>query len=120
MATAVRRRRLLRAPSATPRQVLKRRLVQTATSPAARIVYVAIGAAGLAALSIAILGPRRFRQEVLQPVRKAARDQAEKAWSESRPLRQQIGKMFERVQSETGREKLARNLQSWIGHFRAT
>ena len=71
-------------------------------------------------LAIAIFGPRRFQQEIVRPVRTAVSDQAEKLWSEARPLRAQLGSLIERAASETGREKLIRNFQSWIGHFKAT
>ena len=37
-----------------------------------------------------------------------------------RPMRDQLGKLFDRAQSEASREKLVRSFQSWIGHFHAT
>ena len=92
---------------------------RAATSPAAKAAYIAVGAVGLAALAIAIFGPKRFQRVVVQPVRAAVSDQAERLWSEARPLRAQIGGLIERAASEANREKLISSFQSWIGHFRA-
>ena len=75
---------------------------------------------GLAGLAIAIFGPRRFQRVVVQPVRTAVSDQAEKLWGEAQPLRAQLSGLIQRATSEAGREKLVRSFQSWIGHFRAT
>jgi NAD/NADP transhydrogenase alpha subunit len=111
---ATRARRASHSPSLTARAG------RAAVSPAAKAAYVAIGAIGLAALAIAIFGPRRFQQEVVRPVRTAVSDQAERLWSEAQPLRAQLGGLIERATSESGREKLIRNFQSWIGHFKAT
>jgi hypothetical protein len=99
---------------------LKKQLIRAATSPTARTAYAVVGTVGLAALAIAIFGPKRFQREILKPVQTRVGDQAAQIWADSRPLREQIGKLFERAQSETGREKLVRSFQSWVGHFRAT
>ena len=99
---------------------LKTRLYRAATSPAAKITYVAIGTAGLAALAIAIFGPRRFQREIVKPMREAVSDQAERLWNEAKPLRTQLSGLIESAASESGREKLIRSFQSWIGHFRAS
>ena len=98
---------------------LSGRLLRLAASPAARTAYVVIGTAGLAALAIALIGPRRLEREVLRPLRGAIEPQAEKLWVESRPLRDQIAGVF-RSASPSGRERLVRSFQSWIGHFHAT
>lgn len=98
---------------------LSGRLLRLAASPAARTAYVVIGTAGLAALAIALIGPRRLEREVLRPLRGAIEPQAEKLWSKSRPLRDQIAGVF-RSASPSGRERLVRSFQSWIGHFHAT
>jgi NAD/NADP transhydrogenase alpha subunit len=111
---ATRARRASHSPS------LPARAGRAAVSPAAKAAYVAIGTIGLAALAIAIFGPRRFQQEVVRPVRNAVSDQAERLWSEAQPLRAQLGGLIERAASESGREKLIRNFQSWIGHFKAS
>jgi hypothetical protein len=83
-------------------------------------VYIAVGAAGLAAVGIALFGPKRFNRQIVQPVRMAVGDQAERIWRESRGLREQLAGMISRAQSESGREKLVKNFQSWVGHFKAT
>jgi hypothetical protein len=114
-----RRRRAIAHRAAHP-PGLSRRAYRAATSPAAKAAYVAIGTVGLAGLAIAIFGPRRFQRVVLQPVQSAVSDQAERLWSEARPFRTQLSGLIERATSETGREKLIRSFQSWIGHFRAT
>ena len=114
MATARRHRSL---PTRTN---LKNPLIAAATGRTAKTAYVVIGAAGLAALAVAIFGPKRFQHRVLKPVQGAVSDQASQLWVDSRPLRVQIGRLFARVQNQASREKLARGFQSWIGHFRAT
>ncbi|HWC62817.1 MAG TPA: hypothetical protein VG501_04280 [Rhizomicrobium sp.] len=98
----------------------KSQLLRAATSPAAIRAYTVIGLAGVTALAIAMFGPKRFQREILKPVQHRVSDQAGQLWADSRPLREQIGKLFERVQSESGRERLVKSFQSWIGHFKAT
>ncbi|MGH6827412.1 MAG: hypothetical protein ACREFW_00705 [Rhizomicrobium sp.] len=102
------------------RPSLKTRLYRAATSPAAKAAYIAVGAAGVAALAIAIFGPRRFKREIVRPMRNAISDQTLRLWAESRPLRAQLADLIERARSERTRDKLVRSFQSWIGHFRAT
>lgn len=114
MATRARRRTATHSPA------LSKRAYRAASSPAAKAVYVATASAGLAALAIAIFGPRRFQRMVVQPVQAHVSDQAERLWSEAQPLRSQLSSLIERTASEAGREKLIRSFQSWIGHFRAT
>ena len=101
------------------RNSLKARAYRAATSPAAKGAYIAVGVMGLAALGIAIFGPRRFRRVVVEPVCGAVSDQAERLWSEAQPLRAQLAGLIRQAASETGRDKFIRNFQSWIGHFRA-
>lgn len=97
----------------------ERTLIGLATSRPARIAYVVVGAAGLAALAVALIGPARLQREVIRPLRGAIEPQAEKLWDESRPLRKQIARLI-RNASPSGRARLVRNFQSWIGHFHAT
>ena len=94
-------------------------LVRMATSRTARTAYVILGTAGLAALAVAVVGPKRLEREVLKPLRSAIEPQAEKLWADARPLRDQIAGLFESA-GPTGRARLAKNFQSWIGHFHAT
>ena len=109
-----------RRPPYAARPVLGRRIVLIVTSRQAKTAYVVLGTAGLAALAVAVIGPRRLNREVLKPIRGAVGDQAEKLWGDSRDLRRQIALLFDRAGSPSGREKLIRNFQSWAGHFRAT
>lgn len=96
-----------------------RTLLGLATSRPARIAYVVVGAAGLAALTLALIGPRRLERGVIKPLRGAIEPQAERLWAESKPLRNQLAHLF-RNASPSGRARLVRNFQSWIGHFHAT
>jgi hypothetical protein len=98
---------------------LSARLQRLAGSRPAITAYVVIGTAGLAALAVALIGPRKLEQEVLKPLRNALEPQAERLWAESRPLREQIAGLFQSA-SPAGRERLVRSFQSWIGHFHAT
>ena len=102
------------------RSKVQNQLVRAATSPAAKTAYAVVGTVGLAALAIAIFGPKRFQKEILAPVQNRVGDQASQLWTDAKPVREQIGKLFARAQNSAGREKLAQGLQSWIGHFKAT
>jgi hypothetical protein len=95
------------------------KLLVLANSPAARTTFVVIGTAGLAALAIALVGPKRLEKEVIRPLRGAIEPQVEKLWADAKPLREQIADLFQNA-TPTGRKKLARSFQSWIGHFHAT
>ena len=101
-----------------PKQSLAASLRRAAASKPAKVAYVAIGTVGLAALAVAILGPKRLEREVFKPLQKAVGPQAEKLWEQARPVREQMAGLLHRAGSE--REKLARDFQSWIGHFRAS
>ena len=117
----VTRRRPVRAPAhraLRARNSLTGQLARAAVSPTAKIAYVTIGTLGLTALGIAIFGPKRFQRELLQPAGRAVGNQADRIWTESRPLRDQLGTLIE--QAGSSREKLVRSLQSWIGHFHAS
>jgi hypothetical protein len=115
------RRRPVRAVAhrAVTKSSLTASFSRLALSRPARTAYVVIGTAGLAALAIALIGPKRLEREVLRPLRGAIEPQAEKLWADSRPLREQIAGLFQSA-TPTGRERLARYFQSWIGHFHAT
>ncbi|HYJ35308.1 MAG TPA: hypothetical protein VEV64_04080 [Rhizomicrobium sp.] len=92
---------------------------QIAMSRPARTVYYVLGTAGLTALAVALVGPKRLEREVIKPLRGAIEPQAEKLWSDSKPLRDQIAGLFKSA-SPNGREKLIKSFQSWVGHFHAT
>ena len=93
-------------------------LVRAATSREAKIAYVVIGTVGLAALAVAIIGPKRLEQEVLKPLRGRVEEHTARLWDDSRGLRDQIAGLFETAGA--GRERLVRSFQSWIGHFHAS
>ena len=121
MATTRRRTHKSTAHANLPqRRPRNRSFVRAITSPAAKLAFVTIGACGLAALAVAMMGPQRFRRQIVVPVRGAVNDQADRLWTDSRPLREQLGRLIDRLQSEASREKLVRSFQSWIGHFKAT
>jgi hypothetical protein len=117
------RRRPVRAVTQVHRSVmhpsLTDRLLRLALSRPAKTAYVVIGTAGLAALAVALIGPKKLEREVLKPLRNAIEPQADRLWAESRPLREQIAGLFHAA-SPTGRERLVKSFQSWIGHFHAT
>jgi hypothetical protein len=122
MAAVRTRRRPVRAVERVARPAvpaLSHRLVRLANNPAVRTGLILIGTAGLAALAVALVGPRRIERDVIKPLRGAIEPQAEKLWSDSRPLREQIAGLF-RSATPAGREKLVKSFQSWIGHFHAT
>lgn len=121
-ATLKPRRRAARAVEKTRHSVSPSLITlasRLAFSRPAKVAYVTAGAVGLAALAVALIGPKRLEQDVLKPLRSAIEPQAEKLWADSQGLREQIASVFQSA-SPAGREKLARNFQSWIGHFRAT
>jgi hypothetical protein len=93
------------------------RLLSAATSGPAKAAYVTIGTLGLAAVAVAILGPKRLEKQVLIPLRKAVAPQAEKLWDQASPVRTQLTRLFRQAGAEG--DKLASDFQSWIGHFRA-
>jgi hypothetical protein len=102
------------------RPSLARWLLRVATSRQAKAAYIVIGTAGLAALAIAIVGPKRLEREVVRPLRGRVEHEADRLWIQSRPLRAQFAGLFNSAGTAAGREKLVRNFQSWIGHFHAS
>jgi hypothetical protein len=96
-----------------------RTLMALAASRPARIAYVVVGSVGLAALAVALIGPARMQRRVVHPLRGAIEPQAEKLWAESKALRTQLAGLFKNA-SPSGRARLVRNFQSWIGHFHAS
>jgi hypothetical protein len=94
-------------------------LLKLAASPTARAAFAVIGTIGLTAIAVALVGPKRIERDVLKPLRGAIEPQAEKLWADSKPLREQIAGLFKSA-TPSGRERLVRSFQSWIGHFHAT
>jgi hypothetical protein len=118
MTSRIKSRRPLRAVAKVP-VTGSSSIARIALSRPARTAYYVLGTAGLAALAVALIGPKRLQREVIQPLRGALEPQAEKLWADSKPLRDQIGGLFQSA-TPTGRERLVRSFQSWIGHFHAT
>ena len=122
MAAVRPRRRAVRAVERVSHSVpalSRRRLTNFIASPVAKTALVLIGTAGLAALAVAVVGPKRIERDVIKPLRSAIEPQAEKLWSDSRGLRDQIAGLFHSA-TPAGRERLVKSFQSWIGHFHAT
>ncbi len=114
------RRRLIRTAvtKASSGSSLAASVSRIALSRPARAAYLVLGTAGLAAIAVALVGPKRIEREVLKPLRGATLPQAEKLWADAKPLRDQIAGIFKTA--GPGRERLVRSFQSWIGHFHAT
>ncbi len=122
MATSTRtRRRPVRAVAQVrrPAPSLGTSLMKLAATRQARNAFAVIGTIGLTALAVALVGPKRIEQDVIKPLRGKLEPQAEKLWADSKPLREQIAGLFETA-GPTGRERLVRSFQSWVGHFHAT
>ena len=124
MATAVKhRRRAVRAvPKVShpvPRRSLSATVSRIALSPQARAAYVTLGAIGLTAIAVAVVGPKRIEKDVIKPLRERLEPQAEKLWADAKPLRDQIAGLSKSA-TPSGRERLVRNFQSWTGHFHAS
>jgi hypothetical protein len=95
-------------------------------SPAIRTLLIVAGVTGLAALGVALFGPRRFNDEVLKPISAAtllplaaaAAPQAERAWAETRPWRDYVARILTSVNTAEVREQVADRLAQWIDRFR--
>ena len=101
-----------------PNSSLWASLIGIATGRPARVFYVVVGTAGLIALTVAMVGPKRIERTVYRPLRDAVEPRAEKLWADARPVREQIAALLENV-SPSGRARLVSSLQSWIGRFTA-
>src|SRR3954470_9757963 len=116
------RRRPVRAVTQVRRGTtpsLTTNLMKLAGSRPARTAFAVIGTIGLTALAVAVVGPKRIEQDVIKPLRGKLEPQAEKLWADSKPLREQIAGLFQNA-TPSGRERLVRSFQSWVGHFHAS
>lgn len=94
-------------------------------SPIVQIAAVSAGVVGLAALGIALFGPRRFRDEILIPINRsavtpliaAATPPAERAWDEIRPLRDRLGRLLAAINTDEVRQAFAQRLADWFGRY---
>ena len=122
MATSIRSRRRPARALAARRPVppsLTTSLMKLAGTRQARMAFATIGTIGLTALAVALVGPKRIEQDVIKPLRGKLEPQAEKLWADSKPLRDQIAGLFQSA-GPSGRDRLVRSFQSWVGHFHAT
>ena len=103
---------------AAPNSSVETSLIRFATGRPARIFYLVVGTAGVIALTVALVGPKRIERTVYKPLRDAVEPRAEKLWADTSPIREQIAALFEKA-SPSGRARLASSLQSWIGRFSA-
>jgi len=91
-----------------------------------RTAFVVAGVIGLAALGIALLGPRRFRDEIVRPIGALAYEplaaavapQADRAWAETRAWRDRVGRILESINTAEVRDQVASRLSDWIERFR--
>jgi len=87
-----------------------------------RTIAIVIGVTGLAALGIALFGPRRFRDEIVQPISAATllplaaavAPQADRVWAETRPWRNQVARVLSSINTEEVRDLIAQRLSKWV------
>jgi hypothetical protein len=116
----------------TIRKASSRRAVPARTSRSIvdalplRTIFVVAGVVGLASLGVALLGPRRFRDEVVRPISAATliplaaavAPQADRVWAETRPWRDRVGRILASINTDEVRERVAEQLKDWIDRFR--
>ncbi|HXC54023.1 MAG TPA: hypothetical protein VNU97_01890 [Rhizomicrobium sp.] len=91
-----------------------------------RTMIVVAGIAGLAALGVALLGTRRFQDEIVTPLRAATlvplaaavAPQADRAWAETRHWRDQVSRVLSSINTAEVREQIADRLSHWLERFR--
>jgi hypothetical protein len=91
-----------------------------------RTVAIIVGVTGLAALGIALFGPRRFRDEVVQPISAATLmplaaavvPQADKVWAETRPWRDHVARVLSSINTDEVRDLIAQRLSKWVERLR--
>ena len=91
-----------------------------------RTAFVVVGVVGLAALGVALFGPRRLRDEIIRPISSAAyvpiaaavAPQADRVWAETRAWRDRVGRILDSVNTSEVRELVADRLAQWIERFR--
>jgi len=95
-------------------------------SPLVRTAAIAVGIVGLAALAVALAGPRRVRDELLAPMSNATwvpltaavTPQAERAWAETRPWRDRLSNILASINTDEVRGLLADRLSHWFDRIR--
>ena len=114
-------------PAAKTRKTTKRTATRSRSSASPlRMAFVVVGVVGLAALGVALLGPRRFRDEVIRPISSAAyvpiaaavAPQADRVWADTRAWRDRVGGILESINTAEVRDLVAARLAQWIERFR--
>ncbi|HEX4302361.1 MAG TPA: hypothetical protein VHZ78_06180 [Rhizomicrobium sp.] len=91
-----------------------------------RTVAVVIGVAGLAALGIALFGPRRFQDEIVRPLTAATlvplaaavTPQADRVWAETRPWRNHAARVLNSINTAEVRDQIVERLNHWVDRLR--
>ncbi len=91
-----------------------------------RTIAVVVGVAGLAALGVALFGPRRIRDEFVRPISAATlvplaaavAPQADRVWAETRPWRDHVAHLMSSINTAEVRDLLAQRLSQWVDRFR--
>lgn len=91
-----------------------------------RAAFVVVGVVGLAALGVALFGPRRIRDEIIRPISSATympiaaavAPQADRVWAETRAWRDRVGRVLDSVNTSEVRELVADRLAQWIDRIR--
>ncbi len=91
-----------------------------------RTIAVVIGVAGLAALGVALFGPRRFRDDYVRPISAATlvplaaavAPQADKVWAETRPWRDHVARVLSSINTDEVRDLIAHRLAKWVDRLR--
>lgn len=86
-------------------------------NPVVKAGLFVIGAVALASVAATLVGPRKMERDVYEPLLDALEPQAEKLKAEADELRSRITNLLEKSGPE--RRRMAKRLQSFIGHFRA-
>jgi hypothetical protein len=90
------------------------------------VTIIVVGITGLAALGVALFGPRRFNEQVIKPISAATlvplaaavTPQADRVWAETRPWRDQVARVLASINTEDVRAALAERLSHWVERFR--
>jgi hypothetical protein len=91
-----------------------------------RTATVLVGVAGLVALAVTLLGPRRVRDDFIRPISAATlvplaaavAPQADRVWAETRPWRDRVAGILSSVNTEEVRELIAERLSHWVDRLR--
>ena len=114
---------LARGNAPSRRRNMPRSLLQSAP---VRAIAITVGIAGLAVLAVALIGPRRLRDDIVRPISAATLvplaaavgPQADRVWAETRPWRNQVARVLSSINTEEVRELIAQRLTQWIDRIR--